>query len=91
MWFTCVKITCAPNALPVSRRTNTRATRLDLFHVKGTMSAGGHAQWSPIQTNLHITRRGIIISLPLRLSCRSHLLTRGAVVESVSHELSLTA
>ena len=72
--------------------------------VKGTMSAGGHAQWSLVQTNLHMTRRGIIDSLPLRPSCRSHLLTHGdtfsrscfnklmetdcAVVESVSHELS---
>ena len=71
------------------------------------MSAGGHAQWSPVETNLHMTRRGIIVSPPLRPSCRSQLLTHGdmflrscfaklmetdcAVVESVSHELSLTA
>ena len=71
------------------------------------MSAGGQAQWSPVQTNLYMTRRGIIVSLPLRPSCRSHLLMHGdtfspscfaklmetdcAVVESVSHELSLTA
>ena len=71
------------------------------------MSAGGHAQWSPVETNLHITRRGIIVCPPLRPSCRSHFRTHGdtfsracfanpsmetdcAVVESVSHELSLT-
>ena len=28
-------------------------------HFKGTMSPGAHAQWSPVDTNLHTTRRGI--------------------------------
>ena len=34
--------------------------------LKGTMSAGAHAQYSPVETNLHKTRRGIFAFPPLQ-------------------------
>ena len=40
------------------RRVNEIYAVWHCYRFKGTMSAVGHAQWSPVETNLHITRSG---------------------------------
>ena len=51
------------------RRVNEIYAVWHCYRFKGTMSAVGHAQWSPVETNLHITRSGIFVFSPLRSSC----------------------
>ena len=55
-----------PTASPAKYRAIFRAISQGNYSIEGTMSDGAHAQLSPVETNLHTTRRGIFAFPPLQ-------------------------
>ena len=50
----------------VCERGCQRSSVTVVSQIKGTMSAEAHAQWIPVEINLHTTRRGIFAFPPLQ-------------------------